>query len=103
MNSGAIERFNQGRSTRYRFPEKYYSPDDGRLTRAKQKERERDARKNALIKHLEQNGRVSLEDFHQVLPALSRFQIYRLLCSLRDEGRIHLVGRSRGGRWELRD
>ena len=40
-----------------------------------------------------------LRDLCDVLPALTRHQVQRLLRELKADGRVHCTGRRRAGRW----
>ena len=42
-----------------------------------------------------------MSELQQVLPAVARGQLKRLLDELRQEGRIVLVGARRGARWHI--
>lgn len=57
--------------------------------------------KDLLLKHIHENAAsgAQMEEFRQVLPALSRSQIQVLLRELRKEGMVHSVGATRAGRW----
>ena len=46
-------------------------------------------------------GEGGLPEFHQILSGLSRNQIYGLLASLKKEGRVRVVGKTKGSYWEL--
>jgi hypothetical protein len=54
-----------------------------------------------LLKYIEDNRKEGsrLHDLMAVVPALSRQQIQVLLQNFAVEGRVHLVGRTRAGRW----
>ncbi|MFM8717754.1 MAG: hypothetical protein ACKOF3_13370, partial [Spartobacteria bacterium] len=59
--------------------------------------------KALLEKHLIDSGTggAPMADLLQVLPALSRAHLKRLLDELRTEGRAHLTGEKRGARWSF--
>ena len=59
--------------------------------------------KALLEKHLIDSGTggAPMADLLQVLPALSRTHLKRLLDELRTEGRAHLTGEKRGARWSF--
>lgn len=62
---------------------------------------DRGTNKALLLKHIRDNAAsgAQMEEFRQVLPALSRSQIQVLLRELRREGSIHKVGATRAARW----
>ncbi len=62
---------------------------------------DRETNKALLVKHIEDNQQEGsqIQELLQVLPALSRDQVKRLLKELRAEGRIHFQGRTKSGHW----
>lgn len=62
---------------------------------------DRATNKALILKHIRDNAAngAPLREVLQVLPALSRFQVQRLLQELRDEGLINSVGATEGARW----
>jgi ATP-dependent DNA helicase RecG len=62
---------------------------------------DRETNKALLLKHIEDNREEGSkpEELMQVLPALSRSQVQKLLRELKDEGRAHYVGRTNQVRW----
>jgi hypothetical protein len=62
---------------------------------------DRETNKMLLLKHIEDNRSDGsrFEEFRQVLPALSRNQIQRLLKELKSGGRIRVVGRTNAALW----
>jgi len=70
-------------------------------TYTRKKGLDRETNKALLLKHLEENKveGARFEEFAQVLPSLSRGQLQRLLLDLRLEEKVHVMGRTRGGRW----
>lgn len=71
----------------------------GEYTRKKGLDRE--TRKALVLQHITDNARAGtrLEELYQVLPGHKRSQIQVLLRELRDEGQVHVVGRTRGAKW----
>lgn len=61
--------------------------------------------KELLCQHMrnENNRGLQLQGFAQVLPAYSSRKIQRLLNALIDEGRVKVVGKTRGAKWYLVD
>ena len=62
---------------------------------------DRETRKALMLKHIEDNRAdgSKMDDMYQVFPGHQRSQIQNLLRTLKKEGRIHVKGRTRGGRW----
>ena len=98
---GVIEVRGRGRGTRYLLSERFHSfaGESGSYTRRKGLDRE--TNKALLLDHIERNMAEGspLRDLHDVLPALSRQQVQRLLAELSMEKRAHARGRTRGARW----
>ncbi|MBU1651188.1 transcriptional regulator, partial [bacterium] len=57
--------------------------------------------KELILRHLRLNKKIGspMKELQEVLPSLSRFQIYGLLKRLRQEGKIHKVGTKSGSKW----
>lgn len=64
---------------------------------------DRETNKELLLKHLKKKGTegAPFRELQQVLPGLSRNQIWVLLRELRNENRIHCVGVTSSARWLL--
>ncbi len=101
LDEGIIERIGRGRGVRFILSRKFHSflGQGGAYTRRKGLDRE--TNKALLCKHIQENKEAgsAFRDLEQVLPALSRSQVQKLLQELRAEGRIRLTGSRRGGRW----
>ena len=54
-----------------------------------------------LFKHIKESGKngTPLNELLQVLPSHSRGQIQSLLRQLRKEGRVYVIGKTRGSKW----
>ncbi|MCE5306440.1 MAG: putative DNA binding domain-containing protein [Acidobacteriales bacterium] len=103
LEEGIIERIGRGRGAQlilsrglYRFMGK-----SGVYTR--QRGLDRETNKMLLLRHIERNAAdgSGLAELQQVLPALSRFQVQKLIQELKSEGRIHVwpLSARRGARW----
>jgi len=101
VNLGVLETKGRGRGTRYLLSERFYRLADKRGAYTRRKGLDRETNKALIMKHIQRNKRDGspLRDLRDVLPALSRQQIQRLLTELKEEGRIHAEGRTRGARW----
>lgn len=101
IEAGAVERQGRGKGARYFLYRGMYEVigTPGAYTRRKGLDHE--TNKALLEKHLREAGLsgAPMRDLVQVLPALSRLQVKRLLGELAREGRAHLQGVTRGGRW----
>ena len=98
---GVLERVGRGRGARLLLSRRFYRHlgKSGVYTRKRGLDRE--TNKTLLLKHIEESGEhgAPFQDLVQVLPALPRSTIQRLLRELRDEGRIQVAGQRRGARW----
>ena len=61
--------------------------------------------KQLLLQHIRQAGSMGagMKELMEVLPSLTRNQVYRLLRQLRDQGSIRSEGRTRSARWFVAD
>ena len=101
LESGAIERTGTGRGIKYILSKKFYSLTAKRGKYTSRRGLDRETNKELLIKHLHHFEKGTLQEFYQVLPSLSRHQIYNLLKSLKGEGRVRVIGKTSGSYWEL--
>lgn len=96
-----LEKVGKGRGTRFILSRRFYQflGKPGLYTR--RRGLDRDTNKELLWKHLSvfQEAGCQMRELMQVLPQLSREEVKTLLNELRQEGRAHLVGRTKGGRW----
>ena len=103
LEAGAVESQGRARGTRYHLSRNFYATlgRSGAYTRKKGLDHE--TNKALLEKHLIDSGTrgAPMADLLQVLPALSRAHLTRLLYELRTEGRTHLTGEKRGARWSF--
>jgi len=100
LESGAVERIGKGRGIRYILSKNFYEFTGRKDTYTRRIGLDKETNKELIFKHLTHYKRGSLDEFHQVLPNLSRHQIYSLLKSLKNEKRIKFIGSKRGGYWE---
>jgi ATP-dependent DNA helicase RecG len=101
MENGVIERIGKGRGICYVLSKNFYEFTGRKGSYTRRIGLDRETNKELIIKHLHHYKKGSLNEFHQVLPNLSRHQIYSLLKSLKTENRIKFIGSKRGGYWEL--
>lgn len=101
VEAGVIEQIGRGAGAKYILSRRFYSflGKKGAYTRVRGLDRE--THKALLMKHItdsESEG-ARLADLQQVLPALSRAQIQTLLREIQTEGKAHVVGYTKAGRW----
>ncbi len=101
ISAGAVETVGRGRGTRYLLARGLYAAMGSKGVYTRTKGLDRGTNKALLLKHIQDNAAsgAQMEEFRQVLPALSRNQIQVLLRELRRNGAIHRVGVTKGARW----
>ena len=101
IEAGAVESQGRGRGTQYHLSRSLYASLGKRGSYTRQRGLDHETNKALLEKHLQDCGEVGapLADLCQVLPALSRASVQRLLGELRENGKAHLEGKRRWGRW----
>jgi len=103
LDAGVIESQGRGRGTRYLLSRRLYAAlgKGGAYTRKRGLDHE--TNKALLERHLTEAGAsgAAMAELVQVLPALSRAHVKRLLDELRAEGRACLSGEKRGSKWCL--
>jgi len=98
---GAVESIGRGRGTRYMLARGLYAALGNKGAYTRTKGLDRGTNKALLRKHIHDNAATGgkMDEFRQVLPALSRNQIQVLLRELRREGLVYSVGATRAARW----
>jgi ATP-dependent DNA helicase RecG len=98
---GAVERIGRGRGVRYILSRKLYSFLGRRGAYTRRRGLDRETNKTLLLRHIQENQRdgARLAELREVLPGLSRAQVRTLLRELKAEGRVHVIGATRAGRW----
>jgi ATP-dependent DNA helicase RecG len=101
IRAGVVESIGRGRGTRYLLSRRFYAAIGQRGTYTRRRGLDREQNKALILRHLRgQEGRGSpMNELQQVLPALSRTQVKRLLDELRREGLVRLEGQRRWARW----
>jgi len=98
---GAVEVHGAGRGTRYLLARRFYTlaGQPGAYTRRRGLDRA--TNKALLLRHIEHSRGAGsrLSELMQVLPGLSEGTVQTLLKELKQEGRIHVAGKTRGARW----
>lgn len=98
---GVIEAHGRGKGIRFMLSRRFYGFVGQPGTYTSRLGLDRQTNKALLMKHIQDNAASGshLYELTQVLPSLSRKTVQRLLSELRDEGRAHVVGRTRNARW----
>lgn len=98
---GIVESIGRGRGARYLLTRKYYAATGRKGVYTRKRGLDRETNKALLLKHLADNAQEGspMADLQQVLPALSRRQVQRLLEELRRNGLASVVGTTRSARW----
>ncbi len=103
VETGALERVGVGRGVRYVLAMRFYTMTDRKGVYTRKVGLDKETNKALLLKHI-RNSKTEgtrMDEFQQVLPGLSRFQIVRLLNEMKDTGLIFKEGRTRATRWFL--
>lgn len=101
IDEGVIERIGRGRGVRCLLSRSLYDSLGEKGVYTRQRGLDRETNKTLLERHIRENAKDGspLRDLQQVLPALSKDQVQKLLTELRAESRIRLVGQRRWARW----
>jgi ATP-dependent DNA helicase RecG len=103
-DQGIVERMGRGRGVRFILSRHLYRFIGTPGTYTQKRGLDKETNKALLHKHLIDNAAGSaLGELTQVLPALTRAQVQRLLRELASEDRIRLEGVRRHGRWYARN
>jgi ATP-dependent DNA helicase RecG len=99
--AGAVEAVGRGKGTTYMLSRGLYAALGAKGVYTRKKGLDRNTNKALLLQHIEDNKSTGskMEEFQQVLPALSRSQIQVLLREMRKDGTAHPVGVTKGARW----
>lgn len=101
LDQGIIESVGRGRGTRYLLSRQFYGLTGKAGVYTRKRGLDRGTNKELLLKQIQDNQPTGarFDELQQVLPALSRSQIQKLLKELKTEGRVHSEGRTNGARW----
>lgn len=101
LDQGIIESLGRGRGIRYLLPRQFYGLTGKTGVYTRKRGLDRGTNKELLLKHIQDNQPTGarFDELQQVLPALSRSQIQKLLKELKAVGRVRNVGRTKGARW----
>ena len=101
LETGVLELTGRGHGARYVLARRFYAITGRKGVYTRMVGLDKETHKALLLKHI----RISkaegarMEEFQQVLPTLSRFQIVRLLNEMREAGLILKKGKTRTTRW----
>lgn len=98
VDLGIIERASKDR---FVLSRRFYAATGRKGVYTRTKGLDRETRKALLLTHISGNKAEGskLDDMYQVLPGHARSQVQVLLREMRKEGKIHVVGRTRAGKW----
>jgi ATP-dependent DNA helicase RecG len=102
---GVVESIGRGRGTRYLLARRFYSTTGQAGVYTRRKGLDREQNKAILLKHIRSRSPqgCAMAELQQVLPALNRVMIKRLLDELKREGKIGLESKKRWSRWFARE
>lgn len=102
---GVVESIGRGRGTRYLLARRFYSTTGQACVYTRRKGLDREQNKAILLKHIRSRAPqgCAMAELQQVLPALNRVMIKRLLNELKREGKIGLESKKRWSRWFARE
>ncbi len=105
LDRGIIERVGSGKGARLLLSRRFYRHLGQAGVYTRKRGLDRETNKQLLLKHVieSRDEGAPIKELLQVLPALSRSMILRLMSELRDEGQIYLKGQKKGARWILKD
>ena len=101
IETGVVESQGRGRGTRYHLSRGLHAAIGRKGAYTRKRGLDHETNKALLEKHIRDHSEegAPLADLCQVLPALSRRSVQRLLAELRSEGRANLVGQRKAARW----
>lgn len=99
---GIVEVVGRGKGTKYILSRKYYEYINKKGVYTRKRGLDSLERKELILKHLRDNKKVKFDDFRQIFPNLTRYQIHYLLKSLKKEKKIEFVSvKGKIGYWHL--
>lgn len=101
ISAGAVESVGRGGDARYILARELYASLRSKGTYTRRKGLDRETNKALLLKHITDNAGTGsqMDEFRQVLPALSREAVRNLLRELQRENRVHTIGATKAARW----
>lgn len=92
LDAGMIESVRKGRATQYILAKKFYALTGKKGVYTRRRGLDRAQNKALILQHIQHHGGGTLQEFQQVLPALSPAQIRVLLRELKGSGDIYFDG-----------
>jgi len=101
LEAGAIERIGKGKGVRYLLSQQFYAMTGKKGLYTWRRGLDRAANKELLFQHLKRNRKegARLAELLNVLPALSRGSVQKILQELKAEGKAVIRGKTKGGIW----
>ncbi len=101
LEHGVIERWGRGRGVRIILSRKFYDFIGKRAKYTQAKGLDKEQNKALLLNHIKDSADEGcvLSELEQVVPALSKSQVQKLLQQLKTEGKVKSVGMKRFARW----
>jgi len=101
VENGVIERFGRGRGAKYILSRRFYKMVNEKGSYTRKKGLDRETNKALLLKHIKENtdSGSRLSELLQVLPALSKDQVKKLIAELKNEKKIYHIGTTRAALW----
>lgn len=101
IETGVVESQGRGRGTRYHLSRGLHAALGRKGAYTRKRGLDHETNKALLERHLVDAGTdgAAMAELLQVLPALSRAHVKRLLDELRTEGRASMTGQKRGAKW----
>ena len=98
---GVVETVGRGKGTRCILSRQFYRFIGKKGVYTRKRGLDRETNKALLLRHIRDNAKDGsrLQELIQVLPALSRSQIQKLLNEMRKQGLVHSTGRTKAGQW----
>lgn len=101
VETGVLESIGRGRGIHYVLSRRFYAMTGKKGIYTRKIGLDKETHKALLLKHIRASKAegARMEEFQQVSPSLSRFQIVRLLNEMREAGLILKKGKTRTTRW----
>ncbi len=101
IEKGVIERVGRGKGSNLLLSKRFYLHLGKSGVYTRKRGLDRDTNKALLLKHITDNKETGsrMEELRQVLPTHSRNQIQVLIRELSEDDAVHIIGKTRAGRW----
>jgi ATP-dependent DNA helicase RecG len=102
VNLGIVDSYQRGRGTKYLISSKYYKSVGKQGVQTRLLGLSTSEKQVLILKHLEKYRQGTYEEFSQIFPSLSRYQINGILKVLKKQNKIEHKGSKREGFWVLK-